>query len=78
MAETFYDSKTKTLIFSFNFNKELKDLPLDMENIIFKENYDELEYSIFNQQVDATRKNLFLLARQKTTLFLMATIYQII
>ena len=48
MLEEYYNKETKTLTIPFNFNEELKDLPLDTEIIIFDEDFDKYEDSLFN------------------------------
>jgi hypothetical protein len=52
MLKEYYNEETKTLTLPFSFNKELKDLPLDTQIIIFEEDYKKEQYSEFNQQVN--------------------------
>jgi len=52
MWEEYYNKETKTLIIPFNFNEELKDLPLDTEIIILEEDFSKTKYSQFNQLID--------------------------
>ena len=54
----YYNKETKTLSFPLNYNKELKNLPEDVENIIFSENYEDSEFSKFNCKVDNLPNNL--------------------
>jgi hypothetical protein len=51
-----YNKETKTLIISYDFNEELKDIPNDTEIIIFEN--EEPKYSIFNQKVVNLPQNL--------------------
>jgi hypothetical protein len=48
-----YNTDTKTLIISCDFNEELKDIPNDTQIIIFKN-----EYSIFNIKVNYLPQSL--------------------
>ena len=57
MLKKYYNIKTKTVTLPYEFNEELKDLPVDVQVIIFEENDNNKEYSQFNKKVDATRKN---------------------
>ena len=52
MLEEYYNKKTNTLTIPFNFNEELKDLPLDTKIIKFEEDFYKEENSRFNQLVD--------------------------
>ena len=56
-----YDAKTKTLTIYYSFNEELKELPLDVQIIVFEESslihHKEFlfteQYSKFNKEVDS-------------------------
>jgi len=52
MLEQCYDKETKTLRIPFNINEKLKDLPLNIEIIIFEENDDKNQHSMFDKSVD--------------------------
>ena len=52
MLEEYYNKETETLTLPFYFNSLLKDLPLGTKIIIFKDDYYEMMYSIFNKSVD--------------------------
>ena len=68
MSEKYYNAKTKTLAFPYDFNDKLKDLPVDTQNIIFEEIDNNKEYLKFNQKVDATRKNKFFTGAPKNNI----------
>ena len=57
MLKEYYNTETKTLTLPYEFNEELKDLPIETQAIIFEENRNE-EYSKFNQKVDNLPTNL--------------------
>ena len=47
----YYNNITKTLKIPYEFNEELKDIPDDAEIIIFDQDYQNVEYSNFNQEI---------------------------
>ena len=68
MLVEYYNIKTNTLSLPFSFNEELKDLSLDTQIIIFEEDYRKGEHSQFNQLVDTTHKNFFLIGAPKNNI----------
>ena len=54
MFKKYYNTQTKTLTLPFSFYEELKDLLVDTQILLFEENYNRKEYSIFNRRVEAT------------------------
>ena len=51
MLKEYYDSDTKILSIPYDFNKKLKNIPLDTEIILFKGNSKEY-YSRFDQKIE--------------------------
>jgi hypothetical protein len=54
----YYDKETKTLSFPPYYNEELKNLPEDVENMIFYENFEEKLFAKFNCSVNNLPNNL--------------------
>ena len=52
MLEQYYNKETQTLTLPHDFNKELCNLPLNTKVIIFEQDYNKRQYSLFNQPVN--------------------------
>ena len=52
MLKEYYDAKTKTLTLPHYFNKVLNNLPVDIEEIIFREDFAAIQFSEFDQKIN--------------------------